>query len=100
MHATLNLVFRQVGKEALDLIDPGTRSRREVDVPARMSGKPSSNRRRLMGRGVVDYQMDFEIGQDVVLDFPQERQELTRAMTRKAPPDDLARRHVESGKQR
>ena len=94
------LFFGQQGEEALDLVQPGSAGRREVDMPARMAGQPASHRRRLVGCVVVHDQMDVEVVGDLGFESAPELKELAAAVTRKALSDDLAGGDVEGGEQR
>ena len=53
-------VLGDQAEEALDLIDPGRRSRREVDVEARVALEPGFDRGVLVGGVVVDDQVQIE----------------------------------------
>src|ERR1700730_11552882 len=69
VHAAANLLFGELGKEPLDLVDPRRRSWREVNLPAWMSGQPSTNGWSFVSGVVVHHQMDIEIGRNVALDL-------------------------------
>ena len=56
------------GEEAFDLIEPGGVGGREVKVPARTAGEPSSDLGMLVGGVVVDDEMDVELGRHIGLD--------------------------------
>jgi hypothetical protein len=56
-------------EEALDEIDPGRRSRREVHMPARSLGEPVADQLGLVGSVFVHDDVDVEIGRDVALDL-------------------------------
>ena len=49
-----DLLLGQQAEEPFDLVDPGRRGWREMDVPARSLGKPVADQLGLVGRGVVD----------------------------------------------
>ena len=100
MDAAADLLVGEQGKEALDLADPGGRGRGEVDVPAGALGEPVADQLGLVGAGVVDDEMDVEIGRNVGLDGVEELAELPGAMAGEALADDLADLHVERGEQR
>src|SRR4051812_113930 len=53
MGASLDLLFGQQSEEALDLVDPGRRRRREVLMPAGPLGEPVADRLGLVTRRVV-----------------------------------------------
>ena len=99
MDAAADLLFGDGGEEALDLIDPGTGGRREVNMPSRPRAQPFSDRLGLVGGVIVHDQVDVEIGRDIAFDLAQEAQELASAMAGIAAPDDLAGGGVESGEQ-
>src|SRR5262245_9233359 len=60
MDAPAQLLRRQRGEPALHQIDPRTTRRREVDMEARVPGRPAVNAGRLVGAGVVDDQVDVK----------------------------------------
>src|SRR3546814_5127696 len=49
VNAALQLLARQLGEPAFDLVDPGRRSWCEVHMPMRAAGKPCLDLRRLVG---------------------------------------------------
>src|ERR1700757_4443699 len=66
----------------------------------RMAIEPFADLRVLMGRVVVEDDMDSLLGWDVSLDLVEEADELLMPMLLHAAPDDLAFEHVEGGEQR
>ena len=58
MDAALQLIARQFCKPPFDLIDPGRRCWREVDMPMRAARQPGLDLRRLVGGVVVHYDVD------------------------------------------
>ena len=60
VHTALQLLARQFGKPAFDLIDPGSGGRREVDVPVRSSRQPGLDRRGLVSGVVVHDDVDVQ----------------------------------------
>jgi len=56
--ATLEAALGQDGEEALDGIEPGSRSRREVEGPAGMAREPSPHDGMLVGAIVVEDRVD------------------------------------------
>jgi hypothetical protein len=94
--AAADLLFGDVGEEALNLIDPRAGGRREVNMPSRPRSEPLSDRLGLVGGVVVHHEVDVEAGRDIALDLTQEAQELASAMTGIGAPDDLAGGGVES----
>ena len=53
-HAAFQPSVGQLGEEALDGVQPGTRRRHEVEGPARMPGKPGADLGLFMGGVVVE----------------------------------------------
>src|SRR6188474_3087828 len=100
MDTAPHLAIGEQSEEALDLIDPGSRGWREVDMPARAFGEPVADALGLVGAGIVDDQMDVEIVGHLGFDRIEELAELLSAMAAKAPPDHLAGLHIERGEQR
>ena len=92
--ASLDLLFGQQGEEALDLVDPGRRRRREVLMPAGALGEPVADRLRLVARRVVHDDVHVEAGRNVALDLVEELAELLSAMSRHALADHRAGLHV------
>lgn len=90
----------EFGKPAFDLIDPGRRSRGEIDVEMRMTGNPISGLWRLVRAVVVHQLMDVEIGQNVGFDSAEKGQKPTAAVAPVQLPDDLAGGDIERSKQR
>src|SRR6185312_797919 len=66
-----DLLFGDVGEEALDLIDPGAGGRREVNMPSRPRAVPLSDRLGLVSGVVVHHEVDVEAARDIALDFAQ-----------------------------
>ena len=97
--AAADLLFGDVGEEALDLIDPRAGGRGEVNMPSRPRAEPLSDRLGLVGGVVVHHEVDVEAARDIAFDLAQEAQELASAMTGIAAPDDLAGGGVESSEQ-
>src|SRR6516165_6885020 len=67
-------------EEAFDQIDPGGRSRGEVEVEAGVALEPSLDLGVLVGRVVVDDEMQIEAFRRIAVDGAQEAQELLMAM--------------------
>ena len=78
------------GEEPFDLVEPGRIGRREMNVPTRAAGEPSSDFGMLVGGVVVDDEMDVELGRHIGLDVAQEGEELLMAMAGFALGDDRA----------
>src|SRR6516164_5968540 len=56
--AAANALPGHLGEEVLDRIEPGGRSRGEVEDPARMTGQPSQHLGMFVGSIVVEHRMD------------------------------------------
>jgi hypothetical protein len=61
-----------------------------VQVEPRVARELPSHRRALVGVGVIGDQVQVEGGGRLVIDRPQEADELPAALARQAFPDDLA----------
>src|SRR5260370_41672035 len=96
--ATADLARGEIGKPALDLVEPGGRGRREVQCKSRMPSKPALDRRGLMRAVVVHDEMHGKRGGDVLFHVLQELEKLPGAMAPVQLPDDLAGGDVERGK--
>ena len=59
-----------LGKEALDHVEPRAGRRREVQMEARMPLEPALYRGGLVGSIIIDDQMQVEIGQRPLVDRP------------------------------
>ena len=93
-HAATDAFSGDLGEEALDHVEPGSRGRREVDVEARVFFQPPFDLRCLVGGVVIDDQVDVQVGQGLAVDPVQETNELLVAMALHALADDLAVEHV------
>jgi hypothetical protein len=100
MDAAFDLLVGEQREPAFDLVQPGGAGRREVEVVARVVGKPRGHRRRLVSGAIVEHQMDVEIGWHDLLDRGQELAEFDRAVALVTAADDLAGGDVQSGEQR
>ena len=81
MRAAPDLLFGQRGKPALDLVEPGGRSGREVNMKPPVAGKPGLDGRGFVRAVVVHHQVDVQIGRHTRFDGAQELQELAAAMS-------------------
>lgn len=88
--ATANAFVRDLSEEALDEVQPGRRSWDEVHLESRMLGEPRLHRRRLVGRVVVNDQVQLDPLPYCTVDLLEEPDELFRAVARLTFP--LARR--------
>src|SRR5258708_36974040 len=87
--ATADLARGEIGKPALDLVEPGGRGRREVQCKSRMPSKPALDRRGLMRAVVVHDEMHGKRGGGVLFPGPQELEELPGPRARGPLPDGL-----------
>src|SRR6201987_4045360 len=99
MNATADLVIGKQTEEALDLIDPGCRGGREVDVPTRPRGETVANELGLVGSGIINDEMDIEIVRDIGLDGVEKLAKLLRPMATEAPADDFTDLDIQRGEQ-
>ena len=90
--ATTDGALGDEGEEAFDLVEPGGISGREVNVPTRTAGEPSSDLGMLVGGVVVDDEMDVELGRHIGLDMAEEGEELLVTMAGFALGDILRQR--------
>lgn len=97
--AALQLLARQLGEPAFDLVDPGRRSWREVHMPMRAAGKPSLDLRRLVGGIIVHREVDVRPLGHLGIDPPEEVEELGRPMALVAFSDHGAGGDIEHGEQ-
>src|ERR1700750_588848 len=74
--AATNALSGDLGKEALDHVEPRARSRREVQVKARMLLEPAFDRGSLVSGVIVDDEMQVEIRLCPFVDGLEEAQEL------------------------
>ena len=72
MNTSTEPLSGELGKPALDLINPGRRSRREVHMIMRPAGKPRFDLRRLVGGIVIHDNMDIEPFGDLSIDLFEE----------------------------
>ena len=100
VNAAADLLVRQLGEEALDLVEPRGRRRGEVNMPAWSPSEPVANHLGLVGRGVVHDDVNLEVARHVGLYVIQEPAELGAAMAPVALSDDLAGGNVKGSEQR
>src|ERR1700690_2615310 len=100
MCTATDLLLGQCGEPALDLIEPGCRSRGEVRMKPRTTSQPSAHSGCLVRPIVVHHQMDVQLGWNGFLDGSQELEKLSATMTPMRLTDDLARGDIECCKQR
>ena len=97
--AASNGVVGDQAEEPFDEIDPGGRCRGEVKVKAGVALEPGPDLGVLVGRVVVDDQMQIEQFRGVAVDGAQKAQKLLMAMAAHAFADHLAGGDVERGEQ-
>src|SRR6202040_2088051 len=88
-----------LGKEALDHVEPRAGRRREVQMKARMPLEPALYRGGLVGGIIIDDQMQVEIGQRPLVDGLEKAEELAMPVAGHAFADDGAVEHVERREQ-
>jgi hypothetical protein len=79
MRSPLDLSLREDSKLALDEVEPGVVGRCEVNVESRALSQPPLNGRRLVSCVVVEDEVDVELVRDLVIDRPEEAEELSTA---------------------
>ena len=94
-HAALKALFGELGKEALNGVEPGGRCRSEVEHEPGMVFDPFKNFGMLMSGIVIDDHMNrFHLGHPGIDDI-EEADELLMAMTLHALAEDLALKDIE-----
>ena len=100
MNTASQLLFGQQGKQALDLVQPRSAGRGEVDMPVRPLGEPCSDGWGLVGGVIVHDQMDIEIVRHIGIDLTKKRQKFLGAVSLEASSDHLAGGNIEGGEER
>src|SRR4051812_25394285 len=95
VRAAPQLLLRQLGKPALDEVQPARQGRREVQPKAGVRGKPFLDRRGLMRRAVAKHNVDVEVVGHLAVDPLQKFLEVDRAVARVQGADVLAGRDVQ-----
>ena len=98
--AALERALCEGREEALDGVEPGSRCRREVERPSRMTLEPSADVGMLMGGVIVEDCMHDLAGGSVRLDGIEKANELLMAMALHIAADHRAVQDVEGGEQR
>ena len=93
--AAADAISGDQAEKTLDLVEPGRRSRREVQMEAGMGFEPALYGRRLMRGIIVNDEMEIETGGGLLVDQSEKAQELAMSMARHASPDNLAIQHVQ-----
>ena len=89
----------QLGEEALDGVEPGTRGWGVVEHEAGMTIEPSPRFGMLVRPVIIEDDVDDLADRNLGLDGVQETNELLMPMALHAAPDDLAVEHIECGEQ-
>src|SRR5437764_4618841 len=100
MNAAADLLIGQRGKEALDLVQPGTAGRGQMHMPARPLRQPVADQRGFVRGIVVPDQMHVEIARHAGFDLVEELAELLCPMARIALADHRAGGNIQGGEQR
>src|SRR5258706_10492210 len=90
---------RLLGEEALDSVEPGCRSRGEVEGPTGMPYQPLAHLRMLVGCVVVDDGVDRFLDRHLRLDGIEKADELLVPVALHVAADDATVEDVESGEQ-
>ncbi len=96
--AASDRLVRDQCEPALDLVQPGAVSGREVQMKPRPPRQPRAHSRMLVRGVVVANEMNLEPGRHAGLNVAQEREELLMPMARLALGENAAVGKVESGK--
>lgn len=98
--AVLQPTAHQDGKEAFDGVQPRAGGRRKVERPAGMAIEPDTHLVVLVGRVVVEDDVDDLAGRDVALKGIEEADELLMPVALHVLPEHLASQDIERGEQR
>lgn len=98
-YATAQLFFRQVAEESFHHVEPGSRSRREVDMEALVSGQPAIYPFMLVGRVVVADRVDVLALGNSLVDQAPELEPLLMAVALLTQAKEFAVERVERSKQ-
>jgi hypothetical protein len=90
----------QLCEEALDGVQPGTRRRREMEGPARVSVELGADLRVLVGGVVVQDHVHDLACRNIALDGVDKTDELVMPMALHVPPNDLVDHDVQRREQR
>jgi hypothetical protein len=99
VRSALERLRGQQSKESLDEVQPRRVGGREVKLETAMPQQPPMDRRRPMGRQIIQHHMDLPLGLDACVDVAEKRDEVLGPMLWLAPRDHLASRHVEGGEE-
>ena len=98
--APANALLGDLGKEALDLINPRGTRWREMDMPVGMLQEPRFNAWRFVGRVVVYDDVYLLIQRQLIGDGVEELDKLLMAMPTMTLADDFSGGYVQGGEQR
>ena len=98
-HPALEPALAELGKEALDRIEPGGRCRRVMEQETRMPAEPGAHLGVLVAAVVVEDDVHDLPGGDLGLESVEKPDELLMPVALHATADDLTFEHVERGKQ-
>ena len=99
VHSALDASIRDEREVPLDVIEPGTVGRSEVDVESRMARQPCPRALRLVSDVVVQDEVDVELAWNSLIDLPQELQKLVSSMPAVERADDLSGGNVQCSEQ-
>lgn len=99
MRATADAISGDLGEEPLHHVEPGSRSRREVQMEAGMRFDPALCGRGLESGIIVDNEMEIEAGRGRLIDQSEKVQEVAMPMARHARPNNCAVQHVQRREQ-
>ena len=98
--AAFEALVGEFGEEALDGVEPGSGSWREVESPARVLRELLSDLRVFVGGVIVDNHVDCLSLGDLCVDVVEEANEVLMSMTLHVAADDRSIENVERGEQR
>lgn len=98
-HAVLEASSGEFGKKALDRIQPRARSWREMKCPPRMPAQPAHHLGVLVGRIIVEDDMDRLFRRHLAFDGIEEFDELLMGVALHILADDAAIQHIQRGEQ-
>src|SRR5664280_3898295 len=98
--AATDALARQRREEILDRVEPGSRGRREVKGPTRMTFEPCFDLRVLVRGVVVNHRFDQLAGRDRALHIVKKADELLMSVLLHAATNHRAVEHVQGSEQR
>ena len=97
--ATVEALPAQLGEEAFDRVEPGSRGRDEVKDEAGVPAQPGPHLGMLMSGVIVEHHVDDPAGRHLTFDGIEKPDKLLMPVMLHAAANDLALQHVERGKQ-